>query len=347
MPDTSADDAHWEALARYLAGESSPDEIARMQRLLAEEPDRKAAMDALAAMMQRLELPQPAGIDVDAAWRRTRDRMPKADAAPAAEPHRVAPAPLRVQSSATRRRLALILTGALAATLVGVVLWNRLVPATRTVVTTTGQRDSVAYPDGSRILLGPGSRLVIDAPDDGRPSRVRLEGEAYFDIPHDPDRPFRVEAGSLQISDLGTRFNVRHHVTGATEVEVGEGSVGLARKGSAPVVLQAGDRGVHLGAGDAQVTRAAVSAEAPAWTEGRLVFSDTPFARVAEDLHRWFGITLVTDDSLLAGRHFTASFQGESARDVVRILALATGSAVEWRGDTASLLPSAARPAPQ
>ncbi len=69
------DDERYAALARYLAGECSPSEAARIQRLLAEEPDRAKAMHALAGMMNRLEPPPLAPVDVDGAWARIRARM--------------------------------------------------------------------------------------------------------------------------------------------------------------------------------------------------------------------------------------------------------------------------------
>ncbi len=77
------DDERYAALARYLAGECTPSESARIQRLLAEEPDRAKAMKALAGMMTRLEPPPMAPVDVDDAWLRVRDRMRDAEVAEA------------------------------------------------------------------------------------------------------------------------------------------------------------------------------------------------------------------------------------------------------------------------
>ncbi|HMV30519.1 MAG TPA: hypothetical protein PKA50_00250 [Gemmatimonadales bacterium] len=86
------DDERYAALARYLAGECTPSESARIQRLLAEEPDRAKAMKALAGMMTRLEPPPMAPVDVDGAWLRVRDRMRDAEVAEAV-PEAVEPAP--------------------------------------------------------------------------------------------------------------------------------------------------------------------------------------------------------------------------------------------------------------
>ena len=88
------DDERFAALARYLAGECTPSETARIQRLLAEEPDRAKAMAALAGMMNRLEPPPMAPVDVDGAWDRIRHRM-RVIEAPAPEPEPAIDAPQR------------------------------------------------------------------------------------------------------------------------------------------------------------------------------------------------------------------------------------------------------------
>jgi transmembrane sensor len=412
--DHPTDNNRWEALARYLAGESSPEEAARIQRLLTEEPERAKAMQALAAMMRRLELPPAPPVDVDAAWERTRARMHQdtvADAPASAQPASPAPevitpavaptppavpepvvarapsAPVVARMAAPApspepalpdqgpiaapapvsvaprpaprpaggaappsdviplrpRRSAWWLVGAAAAAIIGVVSWQRMQrPATAESVlaTAVGGRDSLVYADGSRILLGPASRLVVRAQPGERPESVTLEGEAYFDLPHDPARPFRVQAGSSDITDIGTRFTVRQPAAGPTVVEVHAGSVAFGARGATPLVLAAGEQAVRRGAAPPERLPGAAGSEPPAWTAGQLAFSDAGFDTVQDALRRWYGVELLADDSALAARHFTASFAGEPREEVVRILALTVGAEVAWQGDTARLVPA-------
>lgn len=412
--DHPTDDNRWEALARYLAGESSPEEAARIQRLLTEEPERAKAMQALAAMMRRLELPPAPRVDVDAAWERTRARMRQdsvADApasahpaspepeviTPAAPPTRpavpepvvarapsapvvarmaapapppepalpdqeptAAPAPSPVTPRPAPRpavvaappsdviplrprRSAWWLVGAAAAAIIGVVSWQRMqrpAMAESVLATAVGGRDSLVYADGSRILLGPASRLSVRARPGERPESVTLEGEAYFDLPHDPARTFRVHAGSSDITDIGTRFTVRQPAAGPTVVEVHSGSVAFGARGAKPLVLATGEQAVRRGAAPPERLPGAAGSEPPAWTAGQLAFSDAGFDTVQDALRRWYGVELLSGDSALAARHFTASFAGEPREEVVRILALTVGAEVAWQGDTARLVPA-------
>lgn len=187
------------------------------------------------------------------------------------------------------------------------------------------------------MVLAPRSRLVARHRAGMRPEEVRLEGEAYFELAHDPKRPFTVQAGAATITDLGTVFAVRAGADPAVEVEVLEGSVSLSFPGAVARVLTAG-QGARAEAG--RITPAAGSAAPPDWVDGRLDFADAPMTTVQQELMRWYGLELRLGDSALASRHLTASFQGDSIGRVLQALALALGATVEQRGDTAILRPT-------
>src|SRR6266581_757963 len=113
-----------------------------------------------------------------------------------------------------------------------------------------GHRTTLHLPDGTRVTLGPKSRLRNRA-DYGRSDRaVYLDGEAYFQVAPDKQRPFRVHTAGSVTEDLGPAFVVRAS-TGelATEVVVTEGRVSLSRGDTASraVVLGLRDLG-RLGA---------------------------------------------------------------------------------------------------
>ncbi|MEA3245247.1 MAG: FecR family protein, partial [Gemmatimonadota bacterium] len=78
----------------------------------------------------------------------------------------------------------------------------------RVVATGTGEIDSVTLGDGSRAILGAGSRLVVPASYD-RERTVTLEGQAAFTVQHDATRPFTVHVGGVTVTDIGSVFGVR------------------------------------------------------------------------------------------------------------------------------------------
>jgi transmembrane sensor len=215
-------------------------------------------------------------------------------------------------------------------------------PAIEQVYTTAvGQRDSLRLADGTRVLLGPGSRLFVGQGYGRTHREVALLGEAYFATQHGGSHPFTVRAGNGLVRDVGTEFAVHSDPGHGVRVVVTSGAVVL-RSGNVPadtgVTLRQGDRGLLEPGGRVVAQRGAATEEDLAWTRGRLVFRDAPVAQVRADLRRWYGIELRFDPSL-ADKHVTTTFEGESPQRVLEVLALILGADVDRRGDTAVLRP--------
>jgi transmembrane sensor len=342
-------DAAWEAVARSLAGADTPAERDALRRHLAAHPERAALVAALDGALRPLAAHAEAPVDVEAALAKVMARRDSPDAAaePAEARPRLAHRPA-APSAATRRWHAspLLRAAAVLVLLAGAgVLWRAAkggpsAPAAR-YATTVAERETVTLPDGSTVQLGPESRLAVAAGYGHGAREVELRGEAFFQVGHDAARPFAVRTSDAVIRDLGTAFTVRSPGADGSRVAVTEGSVSLSpASGGAGQVLRAGDRG-SVDAGRVVVERGAATEDDVAWTRGRLVFHDAPIARVAEELRRWYGVTLVVDQSL-AGRHLTAAFEGKTADDALRVVAAALGGQLRMRGDTAVVQPTGA-----
>ncbi|HEX6042774.1 FecR family protein [Longimicrobium sp.] len=334
-PETASPDTDWDALARFLAGESPDREAEAVRAWLAENPDRQAVLGALDRAMTRAATPPPADLDVDAALGRVHRRM---DA-----PATTVVSPRRPPSTAARRGWRSPVLRAAAALLLATGGWfgiqavrdgggEAMVTAYATEI---GERETVRLTDGTTVLLGPASRVTIPEGYGERDRTVDLVGEAMFDVVHDA-RPFTVRAGMARVRDIGTAFSVQSGPAGV-RVVVTEGAVALAgaREAGEGVVLRQGERGV-IAAEGAAPQRAAATAEDLAWTRGELVFRDAPLAQVAAEMRRWYGVEVRADDAV-AARRLTASFEGEPRERVLEVMALALGAEMTMRGDTAVL----------
>jgi len=90
------------------------------------------------------------------------------------------------------------------------------------------------------------------------------------------------------------------------------------------------------------VSRGAVTPEDVAWaTTGTRRYRGAATELVAADLRRWHGIELRVDDPTLAARRLTATFTGESAEEVVKVIALALGATAARDGNVVTLRPAA------
>jgi transmembrane sensor len=211
--------------------------------------------------------------------------------------------------------------------------------ASQTFSTTVGKRDSITLSDGSRVVLGPDSRLTVP-PGFGSASRtVELHGDAYFDVRHDAASPFAVRVGSALIQDVGTTFMVESDDANATVVTVVTGSVRL-RAADSPsgtgVLLAAGERGSIDDAGRTSTERASSPDDDVAWTTGKLVFHDAQLSRVAAEVHRWYGVRLhVSDPSMLSQHVTTTVYTNQPVDQVLHVIELLLGAKIERQGDSA------------
>lgn len=317
----------WEALARYLDGEASAEESLRVARWLDANPSDKELVEQLKA---RAVIEDAAHVDVEAALRRVHERMPAA-----------APALSVERGGASRRRPVFMFAvfAAVAAAVVAALTLNRdrtsTSPSNQPAVyaTSTGQRDSVRLADGSRVLLGPDSRLTVPSDFGSNARSVELQGDAYFDVTHQETKPFTIRVANAIIEDVGTTFTVESDADDATTVSVLSGVVRLrpvtaAADGGA--LLSAGDRGVLTHSGEVRAEPRAVVPSDSAWTTGSLVFRNASLARVAGELRRWYGLKLGVADSSLWTRTVNTTFTaGQPVDEVLNVLSLMLGARVE------------------
>ena len=338
MVDGLGEDDRWEVLARYVAGESAAGESEAVRQWLAADPARTLLVQSLARTLGRLSFEPAADLDVESALARVTARLDE----PEVVPLRRAEAGRRPWTAANWLRaaaaVALVVTGTLM-----VRSMRRGAPPVTTVAALTyttpvGRADTVELADGSRVVLGPDSRLVVSQNFGTAERGVELDGQALFTVKHDASLPFRVRSGQATIEDLGTTFSVRNQEGGEIRVVVTEGSVKLASVNGAAgsgLVLGAGDLGVVAPDGTARQIRGVASDDDVAWTRGRLVFRDATLGEVRTELHRWYGIDLRVEDPALEERHLTATFEGESAGEVLNVIGLSIGANIEQQGNVA------------
>ena len=330
-------DADWDALARFVAGEGTTDERAAMSRLLEEHPSRVALVSALTQAVRTDEPVAPTHTEVEAALALVRAR--------ALEDRRIADAPRRapvvsLDAYRTRWRSARFTAAAAVLVVAGAgVLWRALLSTPAAAVfekhfaTAPGVLDSLTLPDGSRVLLGPGSRLTLAADFGAATREMTLLGEARFTVVHDAAHAFVIHTSAATVRDVGTVFSVHSDAAEGARVVVSEGAVEVQEhSGASRQTLGAGDVAVVAAGGGIHVQRAASGADDAAWTQGRLVFRDASVTQVTADLRRWYGVEVKVDSSL-AKRPVTANFdRGLSAADVARIVAATIGGTLKEEG---------------
>ncbi len=304
----------WELLDRYLAGEATPAERKAFERWLEDEPEHSALLPALrnALAAQESKVTQA---ELETNWQGVAERA----GITRSELDSVTPArcPPPRFGLAERPRPRWKLGAGLAAAAVltaGAVLAGRellfhggrseVATAERVVTVPRAQRAGFRLPDGTEVVLGAGSTLRHPRAFVDRSREVNLEGEAYFTVEHDERRPFRVWAGDLVATALGTEFLVRAYPENpGARVVVRSGSVALRSietKDSAQSgrVVRPGELGRIDAHGVPRVEQADTAAYF-AWTTGTLVFDGTPLREALPQLSRWYDLDFRLADSSL------------------------------------------------
>lgn len=165
-----------------------------------------------------------------------------------------------------------------------------------TYSTGRGERETVTLEDGSRLTLNTDSRVSIHYARDER-HVVLGQGEVFFDVARNPDRPFIVEAGDDRVRVLGTSFLVRRD-SDRLQVALVSGSVMVAQDGgltTAPIMLTPGERVRTSTDGDAVIDKPLMN-RLLAWRRGELVLDETPVGEAVAEMNRYSDSQIVIDD---------------------------------------------------
>jgi ferric-dicitrate binding protein FerR (iron transport regulator) len=197
-------------------------------------------------------------------------------------------------------------------------------PAFITYVTAPGQQKVFSLSDGIRIRLAENSTLTV--PTHFTQNRtLTLKGEAYFQVTHDADHPFVVNANGAVIKDLGTKFNIKTDSSAnAVEVAVIEGRVKLKKKGKhhqTSAILTHNHFGVlNLSNGQITIEEGNVK-NYLSWMTGRLVFRGEPLGRISRQLQRLYNVEIHFQSDQLKKIRLTANYGKTNLKTVLKLIA--------------------------
>lgn len=175
-----------------------------------------------------------------------------------------------------------------------------------TIKTPRGGQYTIKLPDGTKAILNAASSLKFPTSFTGQDHRdVELTGEAYFEVAHNSQQPFRVMSAKQSIQVLGTKFNVNAYVDEpATVTTLVEGSVKVF-KGSQSKTIKPGQATVVA---ETILTRPSDESNI-AWRAGIISFNGASLETIMRQVSRWYDV-----DVSYAGRIPRRLFSGEISR---------------------------------
>ncbi|WP_299230669.1 FecR family protein [uncultured Bacteroides sp.] len=204
-------------------------------------------------------------------------------------------------------------------------LWNQKSSVQMYVVASGIQNlEKIKLPDGTQVCLGPGSRLEYPSEFRTDSRDIKLEGQAYFDVAKNPDKPFIVHTGGMQVEALGTAFELFNY-DDCNEMEAvlvnGSIKVDFGKKYKSASRIMKPDEKLTLNKLTGKAIINKINADKyTSWRSGVLSFENENLAMIIPRLEKWYGRNIECDSRLLNDYRFTFKVRDESLEVLLFIM---------------------------
>ena len=312
-----------ELIGKYLAGEASPEENAFIESWqLQNDANRKYIDQFRTIFVKASSIKEWQEFDTDAAWSKLRSKLHK--------PNEAREIPLHTPQRFLYLRIAasiLVILG------IGFFVYRGISPTQTKPIQVVAEKQTKGdtLPDGSGVFLNKQTNLTYSYDKKKKSHVVKLKGEAYFNINHQDDKKFLVDAEGVFIRDIGTSFNVTAYPESNTvEVVVEEGEVLFFTDDNAGIQLKAGGKGVY------DKNTKTFSIEQPennvlSYKTKFFSFSNADLVSVVDALNNVYD-TKIRINKNLESCHLTVSFNNEDIHEIAQVIAETLNLSVKETG---------------
>jgi transmembrane sensor len=308
-------------IGKYLAGEAAPDEIIFVESWAKRATENQKYLEQCKSIFEKVPaISEWQEFDTDAAWKKLRGTLKK---------HEAPAIPLYKPKKNFYWQIAATIV-----LLLGIGFFTYRFTRTSVkpieVITEKGTLADT-LPDGSDVFLNKKTELAYSYNKKNKSHVVKLKGEAYFNIHHEDDKNFIIDASGVLIKDIGTSFNVKAYPGDSTvEVVVEEGKVLFYTDTDSGVYLSAKGKGIY------NKKTKTFTVEKPeenvlAYKTKFFSFSDSNLGSVVAELNSVYDKKIVLDPRLNACR-LTVSFNNEDVEEIAAIVAETLGLTVKKSG---------------
>lgn len=188
-----------------------------------------------------------------------------------------------------------------------------------------GDKAHIVLIDGTTVWLSSSSSIVFHT-DFGANSRVvEVQGEAFFDVMHDPEKPFIVKSNHLDVEVLGTRFNVKAYEDfSSSQTTLIEGSVKV-RNGTSERKLVPGQKAVSYADGKLEIDKANIE-DVLSWQTDIYRFSNLTINEILKEIARWYDVDEIKNKSIKQDRFSGAISKTNNLSEILNQLEIMSGN---------------------
>lgn len=190
----------------------------------------------------------------------------------------------------------------------------------------SGSIKTLTLPDGSKVYLNSNAKLTYPKIFDTEAREVTLEGEAFFEITRDAQKPFLIKTDAVITEVVGTSFNVNSD-SDSIVVTVVTGKVMLYEDRQSAIAMTAGEQGVYND--DGLKLKVNDDLNFLSWKTNLLVFKNTSLSKVIHDLNRHYGKKIRLASKDLAACALTSSYQNQTLEEILQELTVVFSIEIE------------------
>jgi len=164
------------------------------------------------------------------------------------------------------------------------------------VTTPRGKDYHLTLSDGTQVWMNADSKLEFPKQFAGLQRKVKLQGEAYFEVAKDAKHPFVVETEYFNTTVLGTTFNIKAYSAKDANIVLIEGSVKV-QAGKHMQQLRPGQQ-ASVGSHNASfIVREVDTYPFTQWREGFFYFENETLFEIMQELGRWYNVNIAFEDN--------------------------------------------------
>ncbi len=306
-------------VTRKLSGELSSEELDYFQELLAGDPALRDQFEEYQKTWDSMEgVADQHAYDLDAEWEALHQQIPDFSKS-------------RSILFYGYRIAAVLLVG-----LLFTFAWFYTTQWAGTKVMAAGSEPvEILLEDGSMVVLNSESKIRYRKSFTGNERRIRLTGEAWFDVARDTTRPFVIDAGTAIVEVLGTSFNVNaYRDNPSVEITVKSGVVALMAKQDIQdqIVLRAGNSGTYNNNNKELVLVPTSDPNNISWKTKELYFENATLGEVVDLLERVYHVEMEIGSRELSMCPITVTFRDQSLESVLSVIELTLDLDIVWQG---------------
>ena len=199
--------------------------------------------------------------------------------------------------------------------------------AMRELTNPYGRRSKITLPDSSEVFLGAGSKLIVPEAFTGNLREISLQGEAFFQVTKNPQKPFIIHTGTVQTRVLGTSFKIEAFKDQPLIVAVVTGKVRvdnyIGKRHTSLAVLTPGQK-VTYNNGQAIAGKAIID-DVRSWKDGRQVFNNQTLKSITDVLERWYNVQFQYQNTKKAAERISIVLQADRPLNNIMNVLSATG----------------------